>query len=370
MKCHKALWTLLLLDFGFTSCLITGQIKTLNIEILKPGIFNVPKESDLVVIKRDLYQSDTCTFLFSNGILNYKDPVNEYENYMDSNLTSNSYKNLPIMQKDTSISYKNLSDTCVMELINFFKEDGYFRKVTKASDSLNNLFKVPGKIETKEDLFEKTESDVCVFLDFLHLNTTYKDIHNSKSFPDSYFGFPFIAKASLLWTISFKTDSLVYSYIHKDTLFYDQEQIAALGKNKKDILGQLCNNSSKFLGRSFGSRMIPSWLPVERLYYRSKNLEMMKAEKFALDQDWLKAAEIWNQQTKNKNYRIAAKASFNMALACEMEGKPDVAITWLVKSYSVLPRNNEDHRAICQQYVNILALRKKEIERLEEQISD
>jgi hypothetical protein len=207
-------------------------------------------------------------------------------------------------------------------------------------------------------LFEKTKSDVCIFLDYLHLNATFYQ----------HFTTPFVTKANLIWTVAFKNDSLVYRYNMADTLFYDLEQVLAYRRYKDKILGQLLNNSSKYLGRSFAMKVIPSWMPVERIYYKSSNPEMIKAEKYALNQDWLKAAEIWNKGTKNKNNKISAKACYNMALACEMEGKPDVAIDWLAQSYSILIKNNGEHKANCQRYINILALRKKELERLGKQI--
>lgn len=59
-----------------------------------------------------------------------------------------------------------------------------------------------------------------------------------------------------------------------------------------------------------------------------------------------------------------------MAVAAEMEGKHDVSIDWLVKSYSALPVNNSEHKANCQRYINVLAIRKKEIERLGKQIRE
>lgn len=95
---------------------------------------------------------------------------------------------------------------------------------------------------------------------------------------------------------------------------------------------------------------------------------MLLAEKYALNNEWLKAAEIWNKQSKNKNPRMAAKACYNMALVCEMEGKLDNAIDWLVQSHSMLKVNNEEHKEICKRYITVLALRKKEIERLAHQV--
>ncbi|HEX7583621.1 MAG TPA: DUF6340 family protein, partial [Prolixibacteraceae bacterium] len=175
-------------------------------------------------------------------------------------------------------------------------------------------------------------------------------------------------EANLLWTVAMKRDSLTYGYKQIDTLTYDETQgIPNVFNNsppKKNLY-----NSCQYLGQFFGTKAIPSWVQVDRLYYKSNNLDMRHAEKFALNNDWLKAAEIWNKETKNKNPRIAAKACYNMALACEMEARLDAGIDWLVKSYSILPHNNVDHRNNCLRYVNILVTRKKEIDRLDKQLS-
>ncbi len=357
----------LLVGLIFSSCVMTNQIRTLQIEILRPGIFNIPKDLTVAIIHRDLFQSDTCNFYYSNGYIKNQDSIQAYNNYLDAvaNHQISTFK-FPIKHiglyettLDTSIKYSDLADTCISGLVNYFKEEEYFKQVTKSSDSLNSLLKETGLISTKEELFEKIGSDVCIFLDFLDLNTTY----------NRNFSTPFKTKASLIWTVAFKTDSLAYSYNQLDTLFYDQSQLYTYNNAKNKILGQLVNSSCIYMGSSFGAKMIPNWIQAERMYYKSKNTEMLKAENYAIGQDWLKAAEIWNQQSKNKNDKIAAKACYNMALACEMEGKPDVAIAWLVKSFSSLKKNDEVHKYNCQRYVNVLALRKLEIERLAEQVS-
>ena len=339
------------------SCKITSQISTLQIEIMKPGIFEIPKELTLAVINRNLLRSDTCTFYYYNGYERVKDTVNTYQELFKSGKdTSIKYQNLYEIE-DYKISYKDLSDTCVNGLIDYLKGEGYFRKVIKSGDSLNYFLRSPGSITTQDELFEKTKSDVCIFLDFIQFKTTY----------NPYFSTPFKTKAKLLWNIAFKSDSLVYGYNQADTLFYNQAQVSIYSRYKEKVLGLLLNNSCNYLGKSFGTKVIPSWIQVDRMYYQSRNREMIKAEKYALNQDWLNAAEIWNSQTKSKNKKIVAKASYNMALACEMEGKPDAAIAWLVLSNSALEKNDKGHEANCQRYVNILATRKLEINRLEEE---
>lgn len=95
---------------------------------------------------------------------------------------------------------------------------------------------------------------------------------------------------------------------------------------------------------------------------------MRDAEKYCLTSEWLKAADIYNRETKNRNRNIAAKAKYNMALICEMEGNLDAAIDWLVLSYSTLKWENLEHKFICKQYIDLLAERKTEIKRLEKQV--
>jgi len=52
-----------------------------------------------------------------------------------------------------------------------------------------------------------------------------------------------------------------------------------------------------------------------------------------------------------------------------MEAKPDAGIDWLVKSYTILGKNNLEHKDNCLRYIKVLVTRKKEIERLDKQLS-
>lgn len=315
---------------ALTSCMITDSVRTIQIEIMKPGIFVIPEKLNTVaVFNRDLFKSDTCIFTYHNGYG---------------------------IIADSTIRCHDLSNTCVDALSNFFEKEEYFRKVINYRDSANSLWTGNITIDNPDEFFEKTNSDICIFLDFFNLKNTHIAYYQS-----------LYTQARLSWTIAFKTDTSSYVYNQVDTLIFENNGIF-LKSIKDKRLKLILMNASEYLGRFFGTKMIPSWIQVERLYYKSNNLDMLQAEKYALENDWLKAAEIWNKETKNKNKRIAAKACYNMALACEMEGKPDVGIDWLVRSYSALKTNNAEHRANCQRYVYILSVRKKEIERLDKQI--
>ena len=332
MKPARNILSFFLLALNLSSCMITDSARTTQIEIMKPALFNLPNEIKTVaIINRATYQRDSVPF---------------------------QYLNVYNIQTDTLVKYGMLSNNCVDALSGFFEKEGYFGKVKNYRDSLSVIYpKNETGILTPEKLFQKTKSDICIFLDHFKFNVI------------AMYGFNDVVLngAALSWAIAIKTDSVSYLYNQMDTLAYEATDFP-LNLNDHAKLNLLVNNSSEYLGRFFGSKIIPTWLMVERLYYKSNNQNMLLAEKYALNNEWLKAAEIWNKQSKNKNPRMAAKACYNMALACEMEGKLDNAIDWLVQSHSMLKVNNEEHKENCKRYIAVLALRKKEIERLAHQV--
>lgn len=329
-KLTNPLLILSFLLFGFTSCETTYNMKSIRIEVMKPGIFGIPKDLTVAVSNRDLFQSDTCSFRYYNG--------------WD-------------IKKDTLIKYHVLSNACVDAMADHLTKEGYFKQVINYRDSLTDFLKNTKSQDDRKRLFKTTKSDVCVFLDFLHFNTSF--IAGDQCL--------FFSRVDLLWTIISKNDSVSYGYQQTDTLCYDESQVNRYSY-KTHMPRQLLNNSCQYLGEFMGKKVIPTWIPVERMYYGSHNLFMQKAEKYARRNDWIKAAELWNRQTKSKNNGIATKAMYNMALACEMEGKPELSVDWLVKSNSKQIREDKNHKENCERYKKVLALRKSEIEKLGTQI--
>ncbi len=311
--------------------MITDSTRSVQIEVMKPGIFAIPEYVNHVAIfKRDFFQSDTCVFETARG--------------------------LEII-RDSTIIYSDLSNSCVDVLSDLLEKQGYFQRVINYRDSMNSIFDEEQYSTHPNDYFDRTKADACIFLDYFQFKNSFLN------FKKDYF----YTQAGLSWLVVFKNDTSAYIYNQVDTLTFDETNNPAYRLKNPDSQ-QILYSAAQYLGKIFGTKLIPSWIPVERLYYKSKNRNMLIAEKLALNNDWLQAAEIWNRETKNTNPKIAAKASYNMALACEMEGHMDVGINWLVESYSDLTKNNIEHKANCQRYINILAIRKKDIERLDLQV--
>jgi hypothetical protein len=335
MKSSNILLIIVVAAIGFCSCTITGRVGSMNIEIMKPGIFRLPDSIRTVsVFRRDALQSDT--FLVA---------------YIDENR----------VKIDSLTKYSELSNKCVDALTGYLREKSSFSKVRNYRDSLNYLFRDPNRVYSNHDIINLTKSDMCVFLDFFHLNNSLIKTEN-----ETYF----LSVPAIRWTIAYKNDSNnIYYYTQRDTLIFRDKEFATL-RMKESQTRVAMSRGAKMQGEFFGTKIIPDWIQVSRLYYKSGNPQMVQAEKMALKGDWRSAARIWNKQAANKNKNIAAKAKFNMALACEMEGRPDLAISWLSKTYNEYKGAGQIvHKVNCQNYINVLAMRKVEITRLQQQIA-
>lgn len=331
---------LILACYFFTSCITLNQTKTTQIEVMRPGIINFPENIKTVAI-----------------INSYSD--NEEFKYLDRSIQTSEYSNpheSVFTEYDKSITYRYLTNTCVDALVQALKKEGYFKKVLNYRDSLAYLNQKEKAGINSEYLFKKTKADACIFLE--KFNFDIEDLDRFEHVTN---------KVLLTWSIVHKMDTLSFTCNQRDTLYFEESDFP---KEMPDNLKMkmVTNNSAIFLGKYFCSKILPSWNPVNRLYYSSGNYLMGRAEILLKNNDWLGAAKIWSKLTKSKNMELVAISTFNLALACEMEGKLDAATDWLIKSYSFNFKNSYVHRIRCQQYINTIAKRQKDIDRLNQQI--
>jgi hypothetical protein len=111
--------------------------------------------------------------------------------------------------------------------------------------------------------------------------------------------------------------------------------------------------------------LVPHWINVDRMYYKSGHTELKKTNYLIQQNRWLEAAEIWKKNINNKNKMIAAKSMFNLGLACEMNGDINAAIDWITKSFLFIGNQNEIHAFNCNNYIKVLAQRKLDIKKIE-----
>lgn len=126
---------------------------------------------------------------------------------------------------------------------------------------------------------------------------------------------------------------------------------------RKEAVQQISNH----IGQAYALSVIPYWTRVKREYYVKGNDQFKKAKRRAQTGNWDGAAEIWRDETKNRDSKIAGRAHYNMAIINEINGEIDRAIEWARKSYE------DFNDKLALRYLNILKHRKARIQTLDRQ---
>jgi hypothetical protein len=344
---------LLLILLGVLSCQTSYKMDSIQVEMVKPSFIKSPENIDTIAI---LYRKQS----HSDSILyKYKRQFKLIRHIEE--------------RTDSAIHYNDLYRICVNALVNYLDSTKYFVKVINYSDSINNL--ASNKCDLKNpELFNKLGIDACIFLEPFKFNDFYLKGNNDWMI-DIQCNFPeFTGSAeleyintNLTWTAYLKGDTTAYKCEQYDDLYYGSSVYPDFfGSREKHK--ELVENTAEYFGKTFGSKLIPSWTKTNRSYYISKNIEMKKAEEFCKNGEWIKAAEIYRRYTRSKNKNISVKSKYNMALICEMEGDIDAAIDWLNRSKSDQKTILIDHDINCNEYAKELEKRKQELNLLDKQV--
>lgn len=114
-------------------------------------------------------------------------------------------------------------------------------------------------------------------------------------------------------------------------------------------------------GQAYASRILPFWIRVSRDYFVGGDQNFKTAQRRAQSGNWDGAAQIWLEETKSSDGKLAGRGCYNMAIISEINGDLDGAIQWAQKSY-------EDYKIrLGLNYVNILRYRKQQNDLLKSQ---
>jgi hypothetical protein len=130
------------------------------------------------------------------------------------------------------------------------------------------------------------------------------------------------------------------------------------------MLETAVSDAGYYAGQQYAIRISPMWQWVSRQYYKKGNADLELASRKAKVNDWKGAAEIWQKHVNSSDPKIGGYATYNMALACEMDGDLECALDWAQKSF--VNFNNKSARY----YVNILKRRINDQVRLREQMEE
>lgn len=93
------------------------------------------------------------------------------------------------------------------------------------------------------------------------------------------------------------------------------------------------NDIARIAGINYANRISPHRLGAYRKYFDTGSEKLIEAgQLIRLEENWEKATEIWSNATNSPNIKESSRAKFNLALAAEMLGKPDISKVWIDKA--------------------------------------
>jgi hypothetical protein len=119
-----------------------------------------------------------------------------------------------------------------------------------------------------------------------------------------------------------------------DSIFWDTE-----GYSLKYVDSQMPRIKDALIGGGIAAGLkiadyiSPKWASQTRYYYTTGNKEIDAAVPLIQNNKWEEAAAIWSKFATVNSKTTRSKVEFNLALAAEMNGDPDLAIEWGLKSF-------------------------------------
>ncbi len=143
----------------------------------------------------------------------------------------------------------------------------------------------------------------------------------SSGYSEAYIMFP-----HLYWRIYDLRNKTVEKFVQIDTLYYPPGPNDGYPSGKV-IINYLYENLGD-AGYKYSKIIAPYWTTEGRAWYPVGDIYFIEAGELAENGNWAEASEIWRKFAYSENRKLAAKASFNMAVASEMLDKIDLAIEW------------------------------------------
>lgn len=148
---------------------------------------------------------------------------------------------------------------------------------------------------------------------------------------------------------------LIDSKVIRDTLYLpvSKPYLRTVDDNYAQSIDLLFEAAEK-TGILYGSYISPHYAETNRMIFTKGHKYIKTGYLKALQGDWKEAAFYWREALSVQNRKIRAKASFNMALANEMEGMLEPALEWAKESYRFFPDT------LNMTYIKILEARLKD----------
>jgi tetratricopeptide (TPR) repeat protein len=321
--------------FAGTAC---SSVYQLTIDVLEPAPITLPGNVDHILIVNNT--TPQANDIGINRIYNDQ-LITAYELNLDS-----------------------ISWTVIEALSDIIRDSDFFDKVSLYKHRVRTDQKWMSTIRLPENfrnrLFEMQDFDAIISIDKLLFNVEEEvkgNIYESSGDYLSAFvnnkvegrlGYSIYLYEKTMSELPFTlTDSAVY----KNTLMADSLEFF------KILPEAIINDVAYSLGEKLAYSIIPAWTAQKRTIYTGSHSRMQEALSYSKKGKWDQAESIWlrlfNQESKNVQ---KAKLSHNLAVASEMQDKPESALLWEEKAKEYFPvGSNEEIEA--SEYISTLRRR-------------
>jgi hypothetical protein len=304
---------------------ITPDIKRIAIVNASHSLIN-PMYTDTRILNRFIF--DTLTFnLVAEKLAGYMNQSSRFD-------TVAAYDRL--LMRDQTVFYKPLDENVVDSLCQKYQCDALLS--IEATSIEDTIFKYSG--------------------------VNYSPVWRSYSIGTFYVNYPMQALITrsrwYFYQPALRKESV--SWIQCDTLFYNStESLLVFDEILADEynLNYLADELADVIAEKISLQIAPHWEGVDRIYFSYINHDFAIAASLITEDKWIEAINIWRKYENDQDQKLAAAACFNIALACEAQGKIDIAIGWLEKSIEKYPFHFSNN------YLDILKQRQIETVKLD-----
>ena len=236
-------------------------------------------------------------------------------------------------------------DNKTIAIFTTIRDDSFSRDNLYWNDSLLMLSFANGLARSLEINLDLPEETVFVFnhkADSLELSREYiyylANISNSDLL--------FVVNSLVLKDISINTMGMYNGNVIYSIDIYDGilgAKIENITKNDKvywdsssaDLaISDIIPNIITIIGENFSQSLFVKWVTQSRFLYSFPNNLWQNSINNAIEFNWESAMNYWMTQLEDPNPSRVAAAAFNLAVACEMTERYDLAIEWLEFSLS------------------------------------
>ncbi len=326
-----------------TSCLSTHKF---SIEVMEPATKVIPAPmSTVALISRNFkYIGDTLQNYYKKNVFLTKDHRNKITN-IDSLATTSCLSGLARHLKENNVPVKSK----IIDYRTFEIEYG------------EKLKPIPWAVI--EDICRRNKADGVISLEtYTYINTVTSGYYSRVPAPVTG------VTSGAAWTLYDPSRHVIVdTYTDTNTLVWDNN--IHNGKFKMPGRIKAIHDASIANGEKYADRLSPHWVKTNRFYYIPSANRFKAATAFAEKGDWKNAGAQWQKIAFEKpNSRLAFFALYNLAVATEMNGEIDQALSWADKSLSCsLSLSNSDFTRQSSAYIKILKKRTKSILKIKTQ---